>query len=182
MLKILEVSSEERFEELRQQEKPNTDYLYLCKHLREIKISDNGTLISLGQNLNGYTFDATSINSNTKYGIHIMFGIASRYDNTDNISPELKNLGFTMDNSINDLITILKNTTNQVYCRLDVNDNTSNFNKSLLKTNRNILEIHITGDTGYVRCFYLDDGSEYTAPILNKTIGEWGQILKASVT
>lgn len=44
MLKILEVNSEERFNELRKKENINIDYLYICKYSNTIKLSDNGTL------------------------------------------------------------------------------------------------------------------------------------------
>ena len=44
MLRIVEVNSEARFEELRQQEDSNCDYLYICKHCNAIKLSDNGTI------------------------------------------------------------------------------------------------------------------------------------------
>ena len=47
MLKIVEVSSEERFEELRQKENSNCDYLYICKYCNAIKLSDNGELKTL---------------------------------------------------------------------------------------------------------------------------------------
>ena len=64
MLKILEIGTEERFNELREQEQSGYDYLYLCKYSSQIVISDNGTLITLGQ---AYIADGLSAELKTKY-------------------------------------------------------------------------------------------------------------------
>lgn len=47
MLKIVEVKSEEHFQQLRQQEDTSHDYLYICKHCNEIKLSDNGEILNI---------------------------------------------------------------------------------------------------------------------------------------
>ena len=128
-----------------------------------------------------------TIDSNENYGIYIMFGVASRNNGTtDAISAELKNLGFTMDNTLQELISMLvvDGDKKQRYIRLEVNSNSSNFNNSLPITgSANVLEIHLTGNgRGYARCFYISNGGEYTAHIHNGTIGSWYQIQKTKVT
>ena len=56
MLNIREVKSEEHFEQLRAKEDPNVDYLYICKHTNDIKLSDNGELKVIGtQNQNAFS-------------------------------------------------------------------------------------------------------------------------------
>lgn len=145
------------------------------------------TETELNNILGNYSLNAYAINSNVSHGLYILLGVAGRNGDVDAISTELKNLGFTtMDNTINDLISILtSNGTNkkQQYIRLEVNHNTSNFNKSLPGAkSANVLEIHLQGNgRGYVRCFYLSDATEYTANILNGVIGEWWKTEKTKV-
>lgn len=47
MLKIVEVKSEEHFQQLRQQEDTSHDYLYICKHNKTLILSDNGNCIAM---------------------------------------------------------------------------------------------------------------------------------------
>lgn len=44
MLRIVEISSEEKFTEARANEDYKFDYLYILKYCNQIKVSDNGTL------------------------------------------------------------------------------------------------------------------------------------------
>lgn len=146
------------------------------------------TETELNNILGNYLLSACAINSKTTHGLYILLGVAGRNGDVDAISSELKNLGFTtMDNTINDLISILtSNGTDkkQQYIRLEVNNNNSNFNKSLPGIRQaNVLEIHLQGNgRGYVRCFYLSDATEYTANITNGAIGGWWKAEKTQVT
>lgn len=56
MLRIIEVKSEEQFNQLRNIEKSNeADYLYLLKYCNQIKLSDNGDI----KNFSGVVFCET---------------------------------------------------------------------------------------------------------------------------
>lgn len=55
MLRIIEVKSEQHFNQLRNIENINDDYLYLLKYCGQIKMSDNGSL----KNFSGVLFCKT---------------------------------------------------------------------------------------------------------------------------
>ena len=55
MLKIIEVSSEQQFNQIRNVENDKIDYLYLLKYCNQIKMSDNGQL----KNFSGVMFCET---------------------------------------------------------------------------------------------------------------------------
>ena len=55
MLKIIEVNSEQQFNQIRNVENSKVDYLYLLKYCNQIKMSDNGQL----KNFSGVVFCET---------------------------------------------------------------------------------------------------------------------------
>ena len=71
MLKLLEVSSEEKLEEYKKQEDNKFDYLYILKYTGELLLSDNGKYISICGNGSG----ADSSNLIASDGTRFKFGI-----------------------------------------------------------------------------------------------------------
>lgn len=71
MLKILEVSSEEKLEEYKKQEDNKFDYLYILKYTGELLLSDNGKYISICGNGSG----TDSSNLIASDGTRFKFGI-----------------------------------------------------------------------------------------------------------
>lgn len=78
MLKIIEVKSEEHFEQLRLAEDTNNDYLYICKHCQLIKLSDNGTIKTFGD-MAGADFVTSEGFANLRF-----YDNKLQYYNTDN--------------------------------------------------------------------------------------------------
>lgn len=114
MLKIVEINSEERFEELRQKENSNCDYLYICKHCNTIKLSDNGILKNFTQIVICETqeeYDNITEKENILYVVKIndttcvlYFGNILIY----NTQEELEQQNALLQQEVNDLEAILE--------------------------------------------------------------------------
>lgn len=159
-------------------------------HVCSVKISgnkDSGLTLScsklvseteLNNRINNYAFSSYRVSVDANYGMEIILGILD----SNGISNEIKQLGITLDDTLE--VALSKIFTNQrnAYIRLALNSNQSIFNKSLPNSGAGVLEIHkINSSRGYIRLFVISNGEEFTNNYVNNALGTWQKISKTNV-
>lgn len=142
---------------------------------------DWGKLVTetgLNNRIKNYAFSNYRVSVDANYGMEIIMGI---FD-SNGISNEIKNLGITLDDTLEVALSKIFINQRNAYIRLALNTNQSIFNKSLPNSGAGVLEIHkINVSRGYIRLFNISNGEEFTNIYLNNALGTWQKISKTNV-